>query len=615
MSMKNLTGHFSTRVTPQTSPIPGREADMTANSAGGFSFKVDKWICLDRFLVLGTEGGSYYASEQTITKENATGVLECIKEDGVRVVNRIVEISDAGRAPKNTPAIFALAMCAKLGDDVTRKAAYVAMPKVCRIGTHLFQFCEAIEAFGGWGRGMRRAVAAWYTDQVNHDALENVGMTNISDEDQAAAIDRIHKAAFRRTALQVVKYQSRNGWSHRDVLRLAKPRGHGRDNEIDHILGWAANKWSPDLNSEPTLDGTELIWAHEKAKALGVEGVSKSGTASLVRLISDFRLPRECIPTQYLNEIAVWEALLDNGGHGMPMTAMIRNLSKMTAIDLIKPMSDAVGQVITALGNRDALRKARVHPLQLLVALNTYQSGRGVRGSLTWSPVAQVVDALDKAFYLAFEAIETTNKRYLLALDISGSMGSPNIAGMPGISPRIGSAAMALITAAVEPQHHIVGFTCQHGGYYNHSRGVTLQNFWNAPAGSKCNMFSGRGSGLSELTISPRQRLDDVVKYVSGLPMGGTDCAAPMLYAIDRNLEVDVFVVYTDSETFAGSITPSQALHEYRRKSGINAKLIVVGMVANEFSISDPDDAGMLDVIGFDTAAPRLMAEFAMGRI
>src|SRR5947209_46264 len=88
--------------TPQTVPIPG--SNQVQNSAGGYSYPVDDWKRLDRFLVLGSEGGSYYASEQQLTAENANAVLRCIKADGLKAVKRIVEISEAGRAPKNEPA-------------------------------------------------------------------------------------------------------------------------------------------------------------------------------------------------------------------------------------------------------------------------------------------------------------------------------------------------------------------------------------------------------------------------------------------------------------------------------------------------------------------------------
>ena len=102
---------------------------------------------------------------------------------------------------------------------------------------------------------------------------------------------------------------------------------------------------------------------------------------------------------------------------------------------------------------------------------------------------------------------------------------------------------------------------------------------------------------------------------MSDLPFGGTDCALPMLYAQARKREVDTFVIYTDSETWAGDIHPAQALREYRRVSGIEARLVVVGMVSNGFSIADPNDPGMLDVVGFDTATPQLISDFARGAL
>ena len=71
------------------------------------------------------------------------------------------------------------------------------------------------------------------------------------------------------------------------------------------------------------------------------------------------------------------------------------------------------------------------------------------------------------------------------------------------------------------------------------------------------------------------------MKTVSKLPFGGTDCALPMLYAQAQEREVDTFVIYTDSETWAGSVHPAQALREYRQRMGISSKLVVVGMVSN----------------------------------
>src|SRR3982751_6143925 len=121
----------------------------------------------------------------------------------------------------------------------------------------------------------------------------------------------------------------------------------------------------------------------------------------------------------------------------------------------------------------------------------------------------------------------------------------------------------------------------------------------------------GIGSGLTPLAISPRQRMDDVVKQTSYLPFGGTDCALPMVEALKHRWAVDTFVVYTDSETWAGDIHPAQALRQYCERMGIAAKLVVVAMASNGFTIADPGDAGMLDVVGFDAATPALIGDFA----
>jgi 60 kDa SS-A/Ro ribonucleoprotein len=144
----------------------------------------------------------------------------------------------------------------------------------------------------------------------------------------------------------------------------------------------------------------------------------------------------------------------------------------------------------------------------------------------------------------------------------------------------------------------VVGFFAGKGGWKSRTK-----RLWDAE------------QGLTPLAISPRQRLDDVVKTVSNLPFGGTDCALPMLYAQAQELEIDTFAIYTDSETWAGSIHPAQALLDYRQASGIAARLVVVGMVSNGFSIADPADPGMLDVVGFDTATPQLISDFAQGAL
>jgi 60 kDa SS-A/Ro ribonucleoprotein len=530
----NYAKHVSTRKTSQQEAIPGKP--MVLNSAGGYAFAVDDWQRLDRFLILGSEGGSYYASEKKLTVENAQAVLRCYADNPARVVDRIVEISESGRAPKNDPAIFALAMIVGQKADCLNLVAK-ALPKVCRIGTHLFQFAEAVQSFRGWGRSLRRMIGDWYL--------------SLPPE---------------KLAYQVVKYQQRNGWSHRDLLRLSHARP---DNDRHAALFKWITKGIVEVDSGPAIDtfsGENIVLAFEKAKRC-------TDKKEICSLILERDLPRECIPTQFLNEPEVWEALLES----MPLTAMVRNLGKMSAVGLLKPMSAAVRKVVVSLGNEEWIRKARVHPVALLMALKTYAQGHGEKGSLTWTPVPQVIDALDDAFYLAFGNVPVTGKRWLFGIDVSGSM----ISACAGTSMTCceGATAMALVTAHREKDYHIMAFN----------------------------------QGLQALPISHKTRLDDALKHTRSINGGGTDCSLPMMAALQDRVPIDIFVCLTDSETWAGRIHPVQALQEYRNKMGIPAKLVVVGMTSNGFTIADPNDGGMLDCCGWDVATPTLITQFAQG--
>jgi len=553
--MSYLKRHGTRRV-PQWATLPGQ----APNSAGGFAWAVDAWTRLRRFLILGSEGGSYYASEWKLTRENAQAVEQCVREDGPRAVAEIVRVSADGRAPKNDPALYALALAAGAGDVETRRAALEALPQVARTGTHLFQFAQFVEGFRGWGRSLRRAVGRWYSAQPI-DAL----------------------------AYQAVKYRQRQGVTHRDLLRLAHPaRRVGAGNPELDVSAEHARLFEWIVRGGDT-DGLPFL----------VEGFARAQTAETAReaaaLVREYRLPREALQPEHLTSPEVWDALLD----GMPMTALIRNLATMTRVGVLAPGSAGTAKAVAQLGDAERIRRARVHPVAVLAALRTYASGRGARGRGEWNPVRELVDALDAAFYTAFGNVEPAGTRLLLALDVSGSMTGGHVAGVPGLTPRDASAALALVTVATEPHYEVVGFFAGKGGYKKRGRQV----------------WSGIADGLTPLPISPRQRLDDAVKTVSDLPFGGTDCALPMLYAQAHKREIDTFVIYTDSETWAGDIHPTQALRDYRDASGIDARLVVVGMVSNGFSIADPNDPGMLDVVGFDTATPQLISDFARGAL
>lgn len=521
---------------PQTEPLDERQVP---NNSGGFVYALDMWKRLDRFIILGSDAPTYYQNAQKLTRENAKNVEACLVADPTRTIARVVEISTDGRAPKNDPAIFVLALAVTNADVKVRAAAYLAVPKVCRTATHLFQFIATARELGkGWGPGLRKAVARWYDEKAPADV-----------------------------AYQAVKYRERNGYTHQRLLNSAHPKGNDSDPARKALYGWLT----------PTSKGKEISREALPPIIVGFERAQKETDAlALAGLVLDYRLPWEAVPTQFHGSAVVWRAAFDAG---MGYTALLRNLGRFSRLEMLKPLSEFEMLVRARLTNPEDIRKSRVHPMQILTAMKIYGQGRGDKGDSVWPVNPKIVSALEDAFYLSFKNVTPAGVRTFIALDVSGSMSSPFGGG--AMSCCEVTAAMAMVSLRTEPRTYVRGFS----------------------------------TGLVDLGITEKSSLRDAVRRAQMNNFGGTDCSLPMMDAIKQKLEVDVFVVYTDSETYAGRSHPVEELRKYRKQSGIDAKLIVVGITSTGFSIADPKDPGMLDVVGFDSAAPKLISDFGAGRI
>lgn len=563
---------ITTRQTPQSSKA---RPEQVKNAAGGYSFQVGDAERLRRFLILGTESGTYYTSEEAHTRDNAAVVMRMAANRPMDLINEIVAVSTAGRAPRVNPAIFALAVaCSPTtnSDQQARMYALSQLTQVCRIPTHLFMFVRYVEQFRGWGPAVAKAVGRWYT--VN-------------------PVDRL--------AYHLVKFRQRDGDDHVGVLRRAHPKVDEPARRM--AINWAVGKGLNDypfrvrsstqaemkagsradglpakLAARPKLDRASSVF-DELAIIVDFEDAQKATkVAEWVAIVNRGNgLSWEMLPDAAVNEPAVWEALL-HSERGVPQQALIKQLPRLSRLGLC---DGDTGRLICAqIKDPVRLKKARVHPINLMIAQKTYAQGYGMRGRGEWPVVSNIVDALHDGFPAAYGAVEPANVRVLMGLDVSGSMSFGQINGVP-LQPREACGALATVAANTEPDVSYVGFT----------------------------------TGAWRLDISKRRRLDDTLEYLRRQPSGGTDCSLPMRFAIENNMKVDLFVVLTDGESWYGAMHPFQALERYREKSGINARLVSVAMTATGTSISRPDDALTLDVVGFDTSVPQMVADFGAGRL
>lgn len=513
------------------------------NNAGGLVYNVDPIARLERFLILGTVGGTYYVNERDLTKQNLDTIKSIIETEGKVAVDTIREIGISNRAPKHDPMLVAYAMAVSTSDPSVRAYALSFFNEIIRTGTHLFHFLAYVEQRRGWGRALRRAVANWYLQR--------------SDS---------------KLAYQLVKYKQRDGWSHRDALRLSHPQATSQSQNA--LLKYAV---SGELHADDS-EAHQFIEACEFAMAA-------DDVSMVTSMIRQYGIPREAIPTKYMKEPEVWEALAPKMG----LTALLRNLRNMHKDGYLTQGSDAVRTIRERLINVEDIKRSRVHPAHVFMA----------KKNATEIP-APIQTALEDAFFASFGNVEPTNKRIMLALDVSGSMyggGYSYVNGRPSVSvatPAEWSALQAMVTARVEPYAEFRAFS----------------------------------HDLVPINITARDSMDEVLRKMRSIPMGGTDCSLPMQEARVRGELFDAFCIYTDNETWYKqndnygwgwrqgnnkfkAQSPTEALRDYRKSSSIHdAKLAVVGITATDFTIADPNDFNTLDVVGFDANAPAIMADF-----
>lgn len=531
-ALKNINNHV-TKQTEQATP------DQVQNNAGGFVFAITPKSRLERFLILGTDGGTYYVGEQTLTKENTDFLQKLIATDETLVRETMLNVAKNNRAVRVSPTIFTAAMLHTYGKD--KVAVREALPAILRTSTHLFEYAQYIKNLAGWGRSKVGAVANWY-ESKDDDTL----------------------------GYQLVKYRQRNGWDHGDLLRLshAKPAAG--------LAEFALGKPVTDVSALP-----EIVQGYQKIS------VAKSVKEVLAVLNEYKNLPWETVPTEFHKDADVWKTLFRNGS--LQGTALLRNVTRLARLEAFNDM-DFAADYAEAIRNPENVAKSRLHPINYLNASVVYRDGQVERkpssfysyaGSRkkNWVTDSTIASAIEDAFNTSFGFIEPSNKRTLVALDVSGSM-SQMASGLDLSCAQV-AAAMAMSIIRSEKKTLIRGFSHQ----------------------------------FVDLDISATDSLSQVMRKVQSRNFGSTDCSLPMVWAKDNDVAVDTFVVFTDNETYAGRIHPHQALAQYRKATGIAAREAVFGVTGTKFSIADPKDTGMMDFVGFDASAPRVLADFSAGRL
>jgi 60 kDa SS-A/Ro ribonucleoprotein len=462
------------------------DPDQVPNNAGGFVWQISDREQVIRYLIIGSEGGNYYQTPQQVSSTAASCVLRMTRTpDNFKwLIDTIRDVSISGRAAKQEPTLLALATAIVFAPTPATKTEALNAVKDCvRILTHMYMLIGYIKIFSkaghptltattgsGIGRGIRRVFGEYFYSR------SGIEIANL-----------------------ITKYQNREGWTIKDVLTLihivpSQMKDDGGRLAIGNVFKTKEEFEQILAAAPPSTEPTKTFFnAIKEIHTIALRSASASASASaspeemnrIVHLINTVGLCREQLPSQLFKHKKVWEALLlskgANGkGKGMPLTALIRNLGKLSTaeIGIITPSTTTTPSSSASSSNKAELpswgggtltkyicdritdaqdiKHSRIHPYNILVAMLTYQNGQGDKGSLKWTPNSQVIAALDKAFKLAFQNITPTGKRIKIALDVSGSMSSAFCTGSPVVNCATGSVAMMFTTLWTENKNREV---------------------------------------------------------------------------------------------------------------------------------------------------------------
>ncbi len=212
----------------------------------------------------------------------------------------------------------------------------------------LFRLIVDAQKERGWGRSLRSTVASWY---VTRPVTE--------------------------VAADMLKCPGHEGWTHRDLVRLAHPKPATRAQNA--LLQWAADGQLGHL-ATPDLAAGELrqVYAFERLRRINNE-------LEALSLVEQYALTHEMIPSQWRRSPAVWESLLTS----MSNSDLVHNLIALAESGLLVEESPATALVVARLIDRRRAANSRLTADDLVRVRAGYNGhSRAIR---------VVVEALDTA--------------------------------------------------------------------------------------------------------------------------------------------------------------------------------------------------------------------------
>ncbi|KAL0895976.1 hypothetical protein ABMA27_011970 [Loxostege sticticalis] len=299
---------------------------------------------LTRYLHTGNEVPKYFpgcwTSHKYFEADRLTALNDALANgmNNVEVVNVILKAYKDGWYTRFETIAFALCKCLLLGSPSVKEATYKAAAEVCRTPEQMMLFNKFTRLLKtGNGRGWCKHVKEWYTKK---EPME--------------------------LAKEMSRVKARHGRSHKTLLRKSHLKIDPEDQARDAVVKYAIFGLKRAKQLMGDKPGTKEVFEYIQ-KVEDLRHCEDPVAAAAIASQNQFTLDH--VPGHLLTSQDVWNAVLPQ----FTLEELLYHIQRIHNMGFLTNDSTTTAILVSLLNNQDVIKKSKVTPLAVYIALCNYK--------------------------------------------------------------------------------------------------------------------------------------------------------------------------------------------------------------------------------------------------
>jgi len=453
-----------------------------------------------------------------------------------------------------------LAASLKIDCQITKRAVYSTLPRIITNTEEYFEFIHYHrKVFAkrphGMGRGMRRFLSDWYLNKDPYDL-----------------------------ALEVFRIKSRHGWSHADIIQLARVRTE--DPAISAVLKAVVR--DVDDAQEAFKDKPEAQPILEYMACVKDMNTCED-TETAIKLIDKHSFDVESLPTKLLSDARVWEHAISR----LPVRMVLTRLKAMAKRGfLTDPNSSVLEKVLQSIKDPLALTASKLQPADILTIIAQVES--------VWEHPPTAAHRV-KAGGENYVKIASPHESLLIELNKMMMSSMSNVLKVP---------CSVLVCVDCRP---CIKRGCWGVWSLKVVRAISLTILALVKGGADLTLTTlGEDRVMQQLQVNNTDTVDTLANRLENVRGAVLDPALLMRWARESNKKADLVMCMTSSHQEVDRKGLVTELELYRN-TVFNVKHIYMALASKTITppVAVQSDPNMLDISGWGPDSTRIIQAFA----